>query len=414
MKLVLLTSHYPYGQGEDFLENQVRIAEQRFEEIVFVTLEKAGSPLTKYVPSNARIVCARQYSSELLRRLHMLSYLFFSRVWKETLRIRRERGNGFLLSALKSVLLAEDVNFYLRRSRPLWAEGTEPVVYLSYWLSYTATYLAKNKALFHGCCVAQAHGGDCFYDRGIIPYRAEQLSELDAIFPISEAGKQDIFTHYGNQVPKLREKLIVSRLGINRLSEAMNPWEEKTVRTVVSCSSIIPLKRLDLLVNALSYTALPIHWIHFGNGPQMEQIVEEAKKTLAPRQNISFEFRGNVPNEEILRFYETASVDLFVNCSDSEGIPVSVMEAMGYGIPAIGRNVGGVGELVDNTCGRLLPAEITAWELSQAIEELLALPRQQIEGLRKSAAERISAQYDANTNYERFFDQVITVLHKGI
>lgn len=40
--------------------------------------------------------------------------------------------------------------------------------------------------------------------------------------------------------------------------------------------------------------------------------------------------------------------------SDSEGIPVSIMEAMSFGIPVIARNVGGMSEIVNEENGLLL------------------------------------------------------------
>ena len=47
--------------------------------------------------------------------------------------------------------------------------------------------------------------------------------------------------------------------------------------------------------------------------------------------------------------------DLFVNMSLSEGIPVSIMEAISFGIPIIATNVGGNAEIVNDETGVLIP-----------------------------------------------------------
>ena len=296
---------------------------------------------------------------------------------------------------------------YLHKARPLWeGDAHSPTIYMSYWLSASATYLAKHRQDLRGLCVSRAHGYDCFYDRGIIPYRKMQLTGLDGIFPISDMGKQDLLAHYSQQVPGLSEKVQVHHLGVHCKNSANRAWHPGQVHTVVSCSSMISLKRLDLLVDALSQCHLPIHWIHYGDGPLRGQIMAAARDKLDELPDITYEFRGSVPNQEILRFYETVSVDLFVNCSDSEGIPVSIMEAMAYGIPAVARNVGGNGEIVDHTGGQLLPKDICSSDLAQAINKLLTLPVAQVTAIRHAAAEKIAAQFEAETNYQNFYDQL--------
>lgn len=58
--------------------------------------------------------------------------------------------------------------------------------------------------------------------------------------------------------------------------------------------------------------------------------------------------------------------------SDSEGIPVSIMEAMSFGIPVIARNVGGMSEIVNEENGLLLEnddAEDAASKISSLLTD---------------------------------------------
>ena len=51
------------------------------------------------------------------------------------------------------------------------------------------------------------------------------------------------------------------------------------------------------------------------------------------------------------------AADLFVLYSDTEGMPVSLMEAMSAGLPCVASNLEGIAQLIpDETCGTLIPA----------------------------------------------------------
>ena len=56
---------------------------------------------------------------------------------------------------------------------------------------------------------------------------------------------------------------------------------------------------------------------------------------------ISVKIMGRMKNKDIYSLYEKEKPDLFINLSSSEGIPVSIMEAMSFGIPVISTDVGG-------------------------------------------------------------------------
>ena len=70
-------------------------------------------------------------------------------------------------------------------------------------------------------------------------------------------------------------------------------------------------------------------------------------------ENISVKLLGRVNNNDILNFYSMTAVNLFINLSDSEGIPVSIMEAISFSIPVIATDVGGVSEIVTEETGLL-------------------------------------------------------------
>lgn len=402
MHLVIFTGHYPYGSGEEFLENEMRAAEAYFEKITIVTAEKNPANKTHYVPENAKIVPVRAHIGQLSRLLYGIPCILKARLWKEFCYAKRTTTYS-PMTIIKQIFLQENVMSFIRRKEHEWVANETDTVYYSYWLG---TDFAFENARLKGLKISRAHGGDCFFSRNYHPYRKEALRNLDFVFPVSEAGCKDIIEHYKNEVPGLEQKVRVARLGIV-IPNAENPYCMKKEKTIVTCSHMIQLKRLDLLIEALSMIQdRKIRWIHFGEGALREQTTQYAEKLLGEKKNIQYEFRGYTPNQEILSIYETVFVNLFVNCSDVEGIPVSVMEAMAFGIPVIGRNVGGMAEIVDPSCGILMPSKIEPRDLAASITDILDLPLESYLSMRQNARKKIETLYDARKNYRTMFETV--------
>jgi len=90
-------------------------------------------------------------------------------------------------------------------------------------------------------------------------------------------------------------------------------------------------------------------------------------------------FLGTVPHAELLEQYAKnvvsavvlASIDLGGGCH--EGIPVSLVEAMSYGIPVVATETGGIPELVRPHTGLLVPP-CAPIALADAIQKLLLAP----------------------------------------
>ena len=124
--------------------------------------------------------------------------------------------------------------------------------------------------------------------------------------------------------------------------------------------------------------------------------------------NLEHHWKGARSNSEVRSFMMSEPVDLFLNLSQSEGLPVSIMEAMASGIPAMATDVGGTSEIVTNRNGWLLPGhptlEIVVAALKDAISNDCTL--RQKSALAQSTWRR---KYEANTNYMEFCRRLITL-----
>ena len=146
-------------------------------------------------------------------------------------------------------------------------------------------------------------------------------------------------------------------------------------KLIVSCSGIRKVKRLDKIIEVLAnLKSEKIRWIHFGDGELMNEIKQLALDKLGSK-GVEFEFKGNVNNESLLNYYANNQVDCFVNLSDSEGVPVSIMEACSYAIPIIATDVGGTKEIVfDSQNGYLIGQNHTLESVAAKLDLILNNP----------------------------------------
>jgi glycosyltransferase involved in cell wall biosynthesis len=137
---------------------------------------------------------------------------------------------------------------------------------------------------------------------------------------------------------------------------------------LVAVGRLRPPKDFETLLRALAL--LPADAFDaaiVGDGPQRAEL-EALRTQLGLEDRVRLEGdRRDVP--AVL-----ADADAFVLSSRSEGLPVSVLEAMAAGLPVVASAVGGVGELVvDGETGMLVPPA-DAEALAAALATIVADP----------------------------------------
>jgi len=140
---------------------------------------------------------------------------------------------------------------------------------------------------------------------------------------------------------------------------------------VILCPAYLyELKGHRYLIEALDILqgrGVQVRLLLAGQGPLRSKLQSFAQ---AKGLEEAVQFLGHISHQRLLAIYAQREVDLVVLPSLIEGIPVSLMEAMGYGVPVIGTDVGGVGELLCGEAGLLVPARDPV-ALAEAIERVL-------------------------------------------
>lgn len=403
--LIFLCDSYPLAKGEFFVDDEMRVLASHFEKIFVLTATEESNPeLQRYQPEN---MIVERFSRPAMERGVWQS------VWRLfTPMVLREIIFAFRLLPIRQWFISFKILFVeihraYRLKNHIYARlkdnsiSISDCIFYSYWHDYKALALALSRKEHPlSVCIARAHGWDVFAERQnppYLPFKRFIVEHLSKTVSISQAGKDYFKTYLGNS---FANTVIVSRLGkFNTRIPLIEKMDKKAFR-ICSCSNLIPVKRVDKIIDVLASLQLPnIQWVHFGDGPLRIQLEEKARKDMS---HVAFEFKGIVSNDKILDYYKEHYVDLFINLSDSEGIPVSIMEALSAGIPVLATNVGGTGEAVNENNGFLVETDFANTEISKLIERYLQLDSADIIAKRQSAYQSWQENYGAAKNYRNF------------
>lgn len=407
-KLFLITENFPYGTtGENtFILSELPELVKYYDVTVISHASEAvvnDHANIAALPSEVKVVNLQIKLTWSKKFIYLIRYLFDGDGIKEIEEILKSKENFWqrLRYSISFYALAME-DFRLIRKEKLFTRDEE-AIYYTYWYYYYTYSISKNRKYFPNMkVVTRAHGFD-LYDEQCIGGRQSFQNimdkNVDRIFFISEQGKKYYLNkyHFDNS-----DKYVVSRLGTigtRHLPAVMSRGNGKF--RLVSCSSAIPLKRVHLIVEALSGITEDIEWIHFGDGLEFDNLEKLASRLLKNKSNIEYQLKGWISNQEIVQYYRDNYVNCFITTSSTEGIPVSVQEAISFGIPIIATAVGGMPELFEDN-GVLLKMDPSKKEIQNAIRKMIHMDGQAYEELRKNSYKVWCERYDAEVNRVRF------------
>jgi colanic acid/amylovoran biosynthesis glycosyltransferase len=393
---LLFTSAFPFGKGEQFIETEILYLAGRFKEVHVFPIELSGEK--RSLPANVTVKefpLYRQYSRKnlLARRLLRLKSWYIRQLFLSSHKAKylfrpRFHFNYLMHRTAEAERLGEIIAAY----------DPERTIIYSYWFNVWTTVLLLSRKLgyFRTPIVTRAHGGDLDEQQrkeNYFPFRSLEMKWIDRVYPVSDYGKRLLVDRYAASAAKIE----TARLGVS--DQGDNPQNNSGEVRIVSCSFVYGLKRLHLIAEILSRLEMKIHWVHFGEGELLEELKTRAAKLPS---NIRVEFKGHVSNRSILDYYKNEPVDLFMNVSELEGIPVSIMEAISFGIPVTGCNICGVPEIVTEETGFLLEKNFDPEQVAGRVREYLKLSASEKQEFRKRVKAYWKQHYNSEQNYTRF------------
>lgn len=393
--LYVFTDSYPYGKGETFFEEELNILSQKFEFINVVPMfYKAGErklPLNVSLDKSLLSVSKKKIISALMGSILSI------KKWKKIIPAALRQRNG---NVLKTIRYGFSLSTYGEIVRQYCDEikDENPIVY-AYWMKHSALGIAKSEITQNR--FVRTHGSDLYETKFGQPFHNFISKNVDFILPVSKFGKAYLEKKY-NINPN---QIVTSYLGTKKIENIQKEDQNNELIRIVSCSSCIPLKRVDVILKAVKHfsklsTNRQIEYVHFGDGPSHENL---KNLSIDKPDNLEISLKGFVNNTLIREYYSKNNINCFVNFSTSEGLPVSLMEALSYGIPLVAPDVGGVSEIVSDKVGVLLEGDATIDQLSNAISLVVSNPQR----FSSENCQSIwSENFSAKKNYNYLVDQV--------
>lgn len=406
--LFLITPSPPSEPGEEFLSVEIPFLANAFEKVIIIHHSEKDHRKSQ-LPENFELLFLPYLPStreKILALLNVFTITFWQEFTQLLFHYKLLPTSHRLASILGALIVGRNLKRLIKQKSKAYPDYK--IYAYSYWCNFMAVGLALlKKSDPDFTCISRAHGYDVYFERNslnYLPFRKFIYESLDRIYFISANAH-----NYAVQKNNLFRSYRVSKLGSHRLQRRSVEFKGNTFH-IVSCSSVISLKRVHLIVEALALwtESITIDWLHFGNGPLLEQTQNLAMQILGSNKRVSFSFAGYVSNHAVLEYYQQHSVDAIVNVSESEGIPFSIIEAYSVGVPAIATCVGGVPEIVEHqTNGFLLPANPTPAQIHQQLTELAVLSVVERKRISEAAFLTWQTNYQASTNYSRFLQDFL-------
>ena len=372
--LILLTNNYPANYGDtSFINSEADALSKLYDSVYIIRFANNHNYIDVKMPENFHLLeLGLSGKSDILIKgiFNPTSLIRTIKLFSQELKYLSK------LTHLKNLIFATLCGRYFSSKINKLTKNIQHYDIYSFWgigSGYSLPWLISKN--FRKIWV-RLHGGDLYLERqhGYIPYRKALFSVSDAIIPISQQGERYLKNTY--PLENIQSKLFTNYLGSIDYGPPPSFDSRPTAYVIISCSSIIPLKRVELIFQSINLASQSqqIIWHHFGDGcnmPKLKSLIQYTKS----ESKLKIMLHGQVSHEKIIEFYQKNHVDLFINLSETEGIPVSIMEAISFNIPVIATNVGGVSEIVNQQFGTglLVDADSSAITVCEKILELQKL-----------------------------------------
>jgi glycosyltransferase involved in cell wall biosynthesis len=417
--ICLVTGSYPYDvAAEDtFLKNEVLEIPFFFNEVFIIpknsTGNKANIPLPIKIDINLSKILKNAKKITCKNFFFIIIYVFFSiDFFKE---IIRKPSVLFYINNFLWLIFYQFKRRIISNYFSKWILNNnlynKKIVFYTFWLD-EATHgisdvVKKFPKTMH--VISRAHGIDLYEERSkppYFPFRPAIFKQISFVFADSKKGCDYLKKKY----PIFSKKFQISYMGLKNIKEKAFPSNDKVLR-IVSCSMIRKIKRIELIILSLKkfsdvYKNIKVEWTHFGNKTGELSILD--LKKLIKVQNfsvkINIKFIKYKNQSRLYDFYLNNPIDCFLTLSESEGTPVSILEALNCSIPIIATAVGGITETVSKNNGFLLSQDPTPEEVANNLFKLYLLRKSKtINYMKRASKLTFRKNFDAGVNYKNFF-----------
>ncbi|MBK7819381.1 MAG: glycosyltransferase [Sphingobacteriaceae bacterium] len=108
----------------------------------------------------------------------------------------------------------------------------------------------------------------------------------------------------------------------------------------------------------------------------------------------------------MFELYRSTSINALLSVSYSEGLPVTMMEAISFGIPLIATNVGGCNEICNENTGVLIDRDFDPKKVAKILETFKN-SEMNTSQFRAGCREYWKNNFEADKNYNSFINKLL-------
>jgi colanic acid/amylovoran biosynthesis glycosyltransferase len=264
--------------------------------------------------------------------------------------------------------------------------------YFSCWIAMVA---ARLRGITYSVTL---HGSDLLLHKA---YLDTKLNNCQFCVTVSEFNRRHIFDHYSGVNPK---KVFVRRMGVVPQLEPLQITAQ-TPLIILAVGRLHHVKNHGFLIKAcaqLKRRGRSFACLIAGEGPERQSL-----HLLIQRLHLEHEVTllGHLSPSQLDAFY--ANSNLVVLTSRSEGLPLSLMEAMARRKVVLAPAITGISELVRDGRTGFLFFQGSMRSFIEKIETICSSSTELLEGIRDSAQQLILEQFDRETNLVAFADLLL-------
>lgn len=209
---------------------------------------------------------------------------------------------------------------------------------------------------------------------------------FDAVVAVSEDIRRTVVRtkgYGGAQVPVIHN-------GIDLPAWDSMPKRPSTPFRIGTVGRFVPVKDFPLFIavgKSLVEAGEEVRLALLGEGPQHAEL-----QALVKREGLDAVVSFVPPCADPTEFYR--SLDVYLNTSKHEGIPLSLLEAMACGTPVVAPAVGGIPEIIRDGADGVLVATRTAQSFAEACQRVMHA-RDGYDSMRIRARQRVEAEFSS-------------------
>ena len=213
--------------------------------------------------------------------------------------------------------------------------------------------------------------------------------------------------HLKNFIDKIGfdKNIFVINNGVNIEQHNKVVLENNIIQLLV-VSRLVSQKNIDSIIKAVKVMENENIILNIvGDGSEINNLKLLVKKYELDKK---INFIGKIENTKLNEYLKNA--DIFIQASNYEGLPHSILEAMNFEIPILSTDVGGCSVLLNKgERGYIIPMPVSEVEISEGIRTIIN-DKNEAKSKAKLAKNYLNQEHNFNTNAEIYHEKIKEVV----